>query len=142
MLTCMVVPPGELDLNEMRPLLGSLGLSLDEYGLQKLFIIIDSDGSGTCSKDELLAWRLEKFYEDNPEEMAKNLYLMFVGTVEDDITVQQFKEVLLSFNDPPYDAKLSKEEVHMIVDEFDEDGSGYITFEEFLHAIKLARNME
>jgi Ca2+-binding EF-hand superfamily protein len=44
----------------------------------------------------------------------------------------------MKFNDPPYNAGLTDEEVLAIVRDFDEDGSGSISLEEFKAVVESA----
>lgn len=71
---------GEIPVDQMRPVLQSLGISFTETTLKKLLAELDASGDGTVSREELLEWRISNGEkgESDPEEDAKAVFKMLI----------------------------------------------------------------
>jgi len=137
---------GEIDSSEFRELMRSLGFNLSEEEAAEKLKILDEDNNGTISRDEFVAWQtlnLSKSNDDlSVEELVDQLFEIFDSDNDGEggdgvITVQEFRDGLNRFN-----AGLSDEEVAMLLQELDEDGSGTIEKKEFKEMLEKYAELE
>jgi len=130
---------GNIDREELRSLLISFGMNLTAEQTQEMLIVLDKDGDGEISKDELIEWQMNNLNitdeekEEEMKHMAHKIFAIFDTDGAGEITVPQFTEALMRFN-----AGLTTDEIVGVVRDFDEDGDGTISLEEFEKAIESA----
>lgn len=130
---------GNIDREELRSLLVSFGMNLTPEQSQEMLLVLDKDGDGQISKEELIEWQMNNLYitdeekEEEMKHMAHKIFSIFDTDGHGEITVPQFTEALMRFN-----AGLTTDEIIGVVRDFDEDGDGTISLEEFEKAIEAA----
>lgn len=129
-------------------------MAIDEMRLHHMFELMDEEDNGLVSKDEFLAWFTAQRIDTraNIEELAHELFhsMEESSTAVDrrvlsnsstsakggEMTKREFIVAFKKFNDAPYNAGLSDDEIEDMADEFDETGDGMITWKEFFHVVK------
>jgi len=89
-------------------------------------------------QEELLQWKLSSNQDEmneDKEELAKHIFELIDDDKSGEVSLEEFRLALLKFNEPPYNAGLSETEVLAIVRDFDSDGDGMISEEEFLKVV-------
>jgi Ca2+-binding EF-hand superfamily protein len=147
---------GELSREQLRDVVESCGIQLTDQGHQELFIVCDSDGNGAISREEFVAWMMSreesKFINVDNDinisvesslnessklvEYGKHIFSIIDLDNSGEITLEEFRIALLKFNEPPYSAGFTNSEILSLLRDFDEDGDGNISLEEFLKAIE------
>jgi len=125
---------GEIDVQELKNLMRSLGKTMDDQEAEYAMQALDLDGSGTVSKLEFLIWHIdtnERSQDLSPEELAHSLFECFEKNEDGEITASAFMNKLIGLN-----TGLTVDEVHDLMRELDEDGSGSISEEEFANLLK------
>jgi len=122
-----------IELDKLKPILSSFGISMSDFDLQILFAKMDADHSGTISKQELIDWRINpEGGEIDMEEVAKELFEELDVDHSGEVSKEEFQQGLMKFNEEPYNAQLTDVEVIAISNEIDEDGDGTVSLEELI----------
>jgi Ca2+-binding EF-hand superfamily protein len=134
---------GEVGPRQLKRILETLGFTDEGFSDDETFAIMDLDHDGRVSKHELIEWRLRTYYGEterssveSTEQLAKRLFRNIDTDNSGDVTLVEFHEALQVFNEPPFNANLSDAEIISILKDFDEDGDGTISFEEFLKVVE------
>ena len=129
---------GDLDKGEVAKMLISLGMAMSETDLNLMFSSIDTDGSGTCSLDEMIDWYLESSSEsttsgqkeDEMKGLARDMFAIYDNDGSGEISLEEFIEGVQKS-----DAGFTMAEIVSLAKEFDRDGDGNISLVEFEDAI-------
>lgn len=129
---------GDLDKVEVANMLISLGMSMSEQDLELMFSSIDSDGSGTCSLNEMIDWYLEANAdsitsankEDEMKDIAREIFAVYDTDGSGEITIEEFIDGIQKSR-----AGFTMGEIVSLAKEFDRDSDGSISLAEFEEAI-------
>ncbi|XP_015521226.1 troponin C, isoallergen Bla g 6.0101-like isoform X2 [Neodiprion pinetum] len=114
-------------------ILAMLGHELDDRTLRDLVSELDIDGTGEIQFEEFCMLASRFIVEEDTEAIAKELreaFLLYDREGNGYITTDVFRDILSELDD-----NLPEEELDMMIDEIDADGSGTVDFEEFMAAM-------
>ena len=117
---------GSITTKELGQVFKSLGANLSQAELQSKLMEIDQDGSGKIEFKEFYDLYCSIVDEPETEEDYLNYFKMFDKNNDGYISLEEFKEVLLSMGE-----KLSNEEVARIMKRADKNSDMKLDFEEF-----------
>ncbi|XP_012269576.2 troponin C, isoallergen Bla g 6.0101-like [Athalia rosae] len=114
-------------------ILAMLGHELDDATLNELIAELDIDGTGELQFEEFCMLASRFIVEEDTEAIAAELreaFLLYDREGNGYITTDVFRDILSELDD-----NLTEEELDMMIDEIDADGSGTVEFEEFMAAM-------
>jgi len=117
---------GEIPTSELGTVMRMLGHLLKDDELQTAIESVDSDGSGFVDIDEFLELMRMKTKESSDEAEIKEAFRILDRDDKGEIHTDVIKEILLELF-----GNLTKEEVDDIIADIDEDGSGWVDYDEF-----------
>ncbi|XP_077285338.1 troponin C, isoallergen Bla g 6.0101-like isoform X1 [Arctopsyche grandis] len=126
---------GVISTDMIGTILEMLGHILDDDTLAEIISEVDQDGSGELEFPEFcqLAAKFLTEEEEDQEAMVKELREAFRmydkegnGYITTDVLREIFKEL---------DDKITAEDLDMMIEEIDSDGSGTVDFDEFLEVM-------
>jgi calcium-binding protein CML len=130
---------GSIDKAELQAMMKTFGISLNSHQTHEMLLILDKDHDGQISKQELTEWYLNEqntSEEDRHEEMkhmVHQIFAMFDTDNSGEISTEEFTKALQTF-----DPTLTVDEIIGICKDFDENGDGSISLEEFEHMVEEA----
>jgi len=163
---------GEIDPNEFRELMASLGVNLSLEQANDKLKILDEDGNGACSKDEFIKWHAGTIAnagnkkKHTVEELVDQLFELFDSNNDDENSGSQARVgsgggggdnaqsgkakegdgviTTLEFRDAlnRFNANLNDEEVATLLQELDEDQNGTIDKKEFTEMLEKYAAMD
>ncbi|XP_063238642.1 troponin C, isoallergen Bla g 6.0101-like [Bacillus rossius redtenbacheri] len=116
-------------------ILDMLGSKPDDETLQEIILEVDADGSGELEFEEFvtLASRFLGEEEENTEAMQDELreaFRLYDKEGNGYITTGVLREILKELDD-----KITEEDLDMMIEEIDSDGSGTVDFDEFMEVM-------
>ncbi|XP_015602339.1 troponin C [Cephus cinctus] len=111
-------------------ILGMLGHELSEDTLKEIISEIDEDGSGELEFEEFCILASRFLVEEDTEAMEQELreaFRLYDKEGNGYITTDVFRDILHELDD-----QIPPEELDMMIEEIDADGSGTLDFEEFM----------
>uniref|UniRef100_A0ABD2W9V1 EF-hand domain-containing protein n=1 Tax=Trichogramma kaykai TaxID=54128 RepID=A0ABD2W9V1_9HYME len=114
-------------------ILSMLGYELSESTLQEIISEVDEDGSGQLEFDEFCTLAARFLVEEDTEAMQQELreaFRLYDKEGNGYITTDVFRDILHELDD-----KLSPEELDLMIEEIDADGSGTLDFDEFMEVM-------
>jgi Ca2+-binding EF-hand superfamily protein len=130
---------GNIDKVELQAMMKTFGITLNTHQTHEMLLILDKDHDGQISKEELTEWYLNTQHtseEDKHEEMkhmVHQIFAMFDSDNSGEITTEEFTKALQTF-----DPTLTVDEIVGICKDFDENGDGTISLEEFEKVVEEA----
>ncbi|XP_046992507.1 troponin C, isoallergen Bla g 6.0101 isoform X2 [Schistocerca americana] len=124
---------GSIGTDMVRTILEMLGLKLDEKQLQDIIDEVDADGSGQLEFDEFVQLAARFLVEEDAEAMQQELreaFRLYDKEGNGYITTGVLREILRELDD-----KITEEELDMMIEEIDSDGSGTVDFDEFMEVM-------
>ncbi|XP_011503830.1 PREDICTED: calmodulin-like protein 11 isoform X1 [Ceratosolen solmsi marchali] len=114
-------------------ILSMLGYDLTESTLQEIIAEVDEDGSGQLEFEEFCTLSARFLVEEDTEAMQQELreaFRLYDKEGNGYITTEVFRDILHELDD-----KLSPEELDLMIEEIDADGSGTLDFDEFMEVM-------
>ncbi|XP_049779897.1 troponin C, isoallergen Bla g 6.0101-like [Schistocerca cancellata] len=124
---------GSIGTDMVRTILEMLGLRLNEKQLQEIIEEVDADGSGQLEFDEFVQLAARFLVEEDAEAMQQELreaFRLYDKEGNGYITTGVLREILRELDD-----KITEEELDMMIEEIDSDGSGTVDFDEFMEVM-------
>jgi len=117
---------GEISTEELGTVMRMLGHDLKQYQLEDCIAIVDADGSGSVDFEEFLDLMRMKTRESQEEAEVKEAFRILDRANKGEINTEVIKEILMKL-----DEEMTEDEVDEMISEIDEDGSGWVDYEEF-----------
>ncbi|OWR44239.1 troponin C type IIIa protein [Danaus plexippus plexippus] len=114
-------------------ILTMLGHQITDDYLQEIIKEVDVDGSGELEFEEFVTLASRFMVEEDAEAMQQELkeaFRLYDKEGNGYITTQVLREILRELDD-----KISAEELDMMIEEIDSDGSGTVDFDEFMEVM-------
>ncbi|XP_047988740.1 troponin C, isoallergen Bla g 6.0101-like [Leguminivora glycinivorella] len=112
---------------------GMLGLGVTDETLKEIIEEVDEDGSGELEFEEFVTLASRFMVEEDAEAMQQELkeaFRLYDKEGNGYITTAVLREILRELDD-----KISAEELDMMIEEIDSDGSGTVDFDEFMEVM-------
>lgn len=117
---------GEISTAELGTVMRMLGHELKQYQLEDCIAIVDADGSGSVDLDEFLDLMKMKTKEAEEETEVKEAFRILDRENKGEINTSIIKEILMKLDD-----EITEADVDEMIYEIDEDGSGWVDYDEF-----------
>merc|ERR1711875_19725 len=117
---------GEIPTSELGTVMRMLGHNLKDDELEECIKIVDADGGGSVDIDEFLELMRTKTKEAQDEVEVKEAFRILDKDGKGEIHTDVIKEILMKLDDNLTDADLNE-----MIAEIDEDGSGWVDYDEF-----------
>merc|ERR1712212_1157111 len=117
---------GEIPTSELGTVMRMLGHNLKDEELEECIKIVDADGGGSVDIDEFLELMRTKTKEAQDEVEVKEAFRILDKDGKGEIHTDVIKEILMKLDDNLTDADLNE-----MIAEIDEDGSGWVDYDEF-----------
>ncbi|KAK9718012.1 EF-hand domain pair [Popillia japonica] len=114
-------------------ILGMLGIQVTEKILDEIIAEVDADGSGELEFEEFITLASRFMVEEDAEAMQaelKEAFRLYDREGNGYITTGVLREILKELDD-----KITSEELDMMIQEIDSDGSGTVDFDEFMEVM-------
>uniref|UniRef100_A0A1A9X4F1 EF-hand domain-containing protein n=1 Tax=Glossina brevipalpis TaxID=37001 RepID=A0A1A9X4F1_9MUSC len=114
-------------------ILSMLGHQLDDATLHEIIAEVDEDGSGQIEFEEFTTLAARFLVEEDAEAMQaelKEAFRLYDKEGNGYITTGVLREILRELDD-----KLTNEDLDMMIEEIDSDGSGTVDFDEFMEVM-------
>ncbi|XP_011307330.1 troponin C, isoallergen Bla g 6.0101-like [Diachasmimorpha longicaudata] len=114
-------------------ILAMLGYELSEETLAEIIAEVDEDGSGELEFEEFCTLAARFLVEEDTEAMQQELreaFRLYDKEGNGYITTDVFRDILHELDD-----KLTNEELDLMIEEIDADGSGTLDFDEFMEVM-------
>ncbi|XP_049779901.1 troponin C, isoallergen Bla g 6.0101-like [Schistocerca cancellata] len=124
---------GYITIDTVQTILDMLGIKLDADTLQEVVDELDADGLGQLGFDEFVILAARFLVEEDAEAMQEELreaFRLYDKEGNGYITTGVLREILRELDD-----KITQEELDMMIEEIDTDGSGTVDFEEFMEVM-------
>ncbi|XP_037944074.1 troponin C-like [Teleopsis dalmanni] len=125
---------GVIDYADVQTILEILGQKLDDKATKTLIKEVDKANSGRLNFNQFcrLAARFVEVEEDQGALASelKEAFRVYDKEGKGYLTVQTLRDILHELDD-----KLSKNDLDMIIEEIDADGSGTVDFDEFMQVM-------
>ena len=118
---------GKIDYHELKLTLKAFGFKVTKEEMYLIKEKLDPNSNNKISFDEFIDFMTEKFSERNPQEEALLAFDLFDEEKKGKINLKNLKKAVKEVNE-----NLSDSELKAIIEEFDKDGDGYITKEDFI----------
>lgn len=117
---------GEISTEELGTVMRMLGHDLKQYQLEDCIAFVDADGSGSVDFSEFLELMKMKTKEHQEEAEVKEAFRILDRENKGEISSSIIKEILMQL-----DEDITEEDVDEMIYEIDEDGSGWVDYDEF-----------
>jgi centrin-3 len=117
---------GRIDAHEMKVAMRALGFDVKKDAVLKLLEEYDRDGSGSIEFNDFLEIMTEKISQRDPNEEVAKAFRLFDDDGTGRISLKNLRRVARELGE-----NMSDEELQAMIDEFDKDGDGEISAEEF-----------
>jgi len=124
---------GFIDAAMVGTILSMLGHQLDDKMLADIIAEVDDDGSGQIEFAEFCTLAARFLVEEDAEAMQQELkeaFRLYDKEGNGYITTAVLREILKELDD-----KITNEDLDMMIEEIDSDGSGTVDFDEFMEVM-------
>ncbi|KAJ6642363.1 Troponin C, isoform 1 [Pseudolycoriella hygida] len=124
---------GYIEAQMVGTILSMLGHSLDDKMLAEIIAEVDDDGSGQIEFAEFCTLAARFLVEEDAEAMQQELkeaFRLYDKEGNGYITTDVLREILKELDD-----KITNEDLDMMIEEIDSDGSGTVDFDEFMEVM-------
>ena len=122
---------GTIDYHELKVAMRALGFDVKKQEVLAIMRDYDSEGSGQIEFPDFLEIMTTKISERDPVEEILKAFKLFDEDSTGLITVRNLRRVARELGE-----NLSDDELQAMIDEFDKDGDGQISEQEFLNIMK------
>nr|AYA58204.1 troponin C [Teleogryllus emma] len=124
---------GCISTEMVKDILRMLEIPVDDATLKVIIDEVDEDGSGQLEFEEFVTLSARFLIEEDSEALEKELkeaFRLYDKEGNGYITTSVLREILKELDD-----KLTNEELDMMIEEIDTDGSGTVDFDEFMEVM-------
>ncbi|XP_065209736.1 troponin C, isoallergen Bla g 6.0101-like [Planococcus citri] len=127
---------GYIEQHMVGTILQMLGHEVSEQRLQEIVAEVDADGSGELEFEEFVTLAAGFLVEDEVEDAAamqeelKEAFRLYDKEGNGYITTDVLREILKELDD-----KITTEDLDLMIQEIDSDGSGTVDFNEFMEVM-------
>jgi centrin-3 len=118
---------GNIDYHELKLTLKAFGFKVKKHEIINLIQKFESNSSNKINFNDFIDLMTDKFSERDPREEAVMAFDLFDEDKKGKINIKNLKKAVKEINE-----NLTENELKAIIEEFDTDGDGYITKEDFL----------
>jgi centrin-3 len=118
---------GNIDYHELKLTLKAFGFKVKKQEIINLMQKFESNSWNKISFNDFIDLMTDKFSERDPREEAIMAFDLFDEDKKGKINIKNLKKAVKEINE-----NLTENELKAIIEEFDIDGDGYITKEDFL----------
>nr|CAD7430083.1 unnamed protein product [Timema monikensis] len=121
---------GSISCNMVEEILRLMGQPFNKKTLEELIEEVDADKSGRLEFDEFITLAAKFIVEEDAEAMEKELreaFRLYDKEGNGYIPTSCLREILRELDD-----QLTSDELDMMIEEIDSDGSGTVDFDEFM----------
>jgi len=118
---------GQVDVNELGGLMGSLGVHLEAEEKELLMREFDTGGDGSINFEEFWQYMSARNTKEDPHQVVEDVFEMIDKDGSKSLTTEEFSQVLLGL--PALN--ISENDVNQLVREIDSGGDGEISIHEF-----------
>ncbi|GAB0094889.1 troponin C [Sergentomyia squamirostris] len=114
-------------------ILAMLGHQLDQQMLDEIIAEVDEDGSGQIEFEEFATLAARFLVEEDAEAMQaelKEAFRLYDKEGNGYITTSVLREILRELDD-----KITEDDLDMMIEEIDSDGSGTVDYDEFMEVM-------
>nr|CAD55596.1 troponin C [Lethocerus indicus] len=125
-----------IEANMVGTILQMLGHEVSDKQLTEIIVEVDADGSGQLEFEEFVTLAARFLTEDNEEDSAammeelREAFRLYDKDGNGYITTEVLREILKELDD-----KITPEDLDMMIQEIDSDGSGTVDFDEFMEVM-------
>ncbi len=120
----------KINLTELENIMKSIGQNPSESELQDMINEIDIDGEGVITFDGFISLMEKKLRDADTEEELIESFKVFDKDGIGLISSENLRDVVVSLG-----MKFSQEEIDEMIREADNDGDGFINYEEFVNCV-------
>ena len=120
----------KINLTELENIMKSIGQKPSESELQDMINEIDIDGEGVITFDGFISLMEKKLRDADTEEELIESFKVFDKDGIGLISSENLRDVVVSLG-----MKFSQEEIDEMIREADNDGDGFINYEEFVNCV-------
>ena len=120
----------KINLTELENIMKSIGQKPSESELQDMINEIDIDGEGVITFDGFISLMEKKLRDADTEEELIESFKVFDKNGNGLISSENLRDVVVSLG-----MKFSQEEIEEMIREADNDGDGFINYEEFVNCV-------
>jgi centrin-3 len=118
---------GNIDYHELKLTLKAFGFRIKKQEIINMMQKFESNSGNKINFNDFIDLMTEKFSERDPREEAVMAFDLFDEDKKGKINIKNLKKAVKEINE-----NLTENELKAIIEEFDTDGDGYITKDDFL----------
>ena len=118
---------GIITLKELSNVIRSLNLDPTEEEIKEMIDEVDLDGNGEIDFEEFVTLMNRRSKQTDIEDEIYNAFKVFDKEGNGLISVTELRHIMMTLGD-----QLTEEEIDDMLKEADNDGDGYINYEEFI----------
>jgi len=128
---------GNIDKDELRKLMASVGQMPDDNELEEMVRIADADGSGEVDFYEFVALMAHKMADPANNDAVSSAFQLFDQNHDNTIDAQELGAFMMNVGEPA-----TWEDVNTVLREVDQSGDGIIDISEFTKMVLLDKHDE
>ena len=117
----------KIDYYELKVALKALGFDVKKDEILRLFRSYDPQDTGHISKDDFIEISRDMILKRDPMEELENAFKLFDRDDQGGISVASLRRVARELNLSP-----SEDDLRAMIDEFDTDGDGMVSLDDFV----------
>ena len=117
----------KIDYYELKVALRALGFKVTKDDIMRLFRSYDPQDTGSISKQDFIEISRDMILKRDPMEELKNAFELFDTDQQGGISLANLRRIARELDIQP-----SEEDLRAMIDEFDSDGDGMVSLEDFM----------